>query len=170
MMITRIISPILRFGEFVCATIVLGLIGYFLHERNETGFGPKGREIYTIVIAALSTLLSILWMVPLTTRLLLYPIDFILSFAWFSSFGALNNYTSDLGCGGWMDWTGITRGDQCGKWKATQAFSFIGACFWLASAILGIFMFHKRRSGTDATNGTTKTGGRRGLFGRRSQV
>lgn len=77
----------LRFGEFVCAAVVLGLMAFFLDQYDDFRVGPLGREIYTIVIACLSVLFSIVWMIPTTDSMLHYPFDFLASAAWFAAFG-----------------------------------------------------------------------------------
>ncbi|KAF2421561.1 hypothetical protein EJ08DRAFT_653392 [Tothia fuscella] len=158
MILTRMLSFIFRFVEFVSAAVVLGIVGHFLRIRHKTGTGPRGREIYTEVVAAISVVLSLVWLLPFTANIMHYPLDVILSFAWFAAFGALVNWLHKLNCGGAFQWQGLTHGGQCNQWRAAEAFAFISACFWLASAILGFFIRHKARKGettTVATDGAT---------------
>jgi hypothetical protein len=86
MMLSRAVSIFLRFGEFVCAAIVLGIMAYFL-ERRRSWRGPMAREIYTVVIATLSVLFSLVWLIPTTSSMLHYPFDLLASAAWFAAFG-----------------------------------------------------------------------------------
>lgn len=144
MIVSRAVSIFLRFGEFVCAAVVLGIISWFLHQYDKFGIGPLGREVYTVIIAALSVIFSIVWLIPTTGSMLHYPADLFLAAAWFAAFGVLVNWIEKINCGGIFHWGGIlARGSYCGKWKAAEAFSFIGACFWFASFLLGVYVYHK---------------------------
>lgn len=87
MIVSRVVSIFLRFGQFVCAAVVLGLVAHFLDQRNKYGIGPLGRSIYTIVIASISVLFSLVWLIPTTASMLHYPFDLLMSAAWFAAFG-----------------------------------------------------------------------------------
>lgn len=87
MIVSRLVSLFLRFGEFVSGAVVLGLVAWFLHEHDKWGVGPVAREIYTIVIASLSVVFSLFWMIPTTHSMLHYPFDLLMSAAWFAAFG-----------------------------------------------------------------------------------
>jgi len=155
MIVSRAISVFLRFGQFVSAAVVLGLVAHFLHQRDKYGVGPLGRSIYTIIIASLSVLLSLAWLIPTTHSMIGYVSDFVLSAAWFAAFGVLVNWVSRMNCGGIWYWGNIAvRGSYCGQWKAAQAFSFISAIFWFASFVLGLVVVHKLNRRVAATDGT----------------
>ncbi|KAI9729824.1 MAG: hypothetical protein M1834_006572 [Cirrosporium novae-zelandiae] len=162
MIISRLISFLLRVGEFAFAAVVVGIIGHYLAE-----YGAYGRFIYTEVIAALSILLALFWMLPFTGNMLHYPMDFILTCAWFAAFGILVNKLHHLSCGSIWYWHNITDKSDCGKWKAAEAFSFMSAIFWLASALLGVYVYH--RLGRPVAADTVPSHRRR-WYGRRSQV
>lgn len=153
MLLSRIFSVFLRFGEFVCAAVVMGIVAYFLHQHHKYNIGPEGREIYTEVIAVLSVVLSLIWLLPFTSQFLHYPFDLLISAAWFAAFGAFVNWIHRMNCGGIFHWGGLTNGSYCSQWKAAEAFSFISACFWLASAILGFYVYHHLQNRTVATDG-----------------
>jgi len=142
MILSRLISLILRFAEFVCAAVVLGLDAYFIdlyrHHRGPTGI--LGREIFIIVWAVLSVLLALVWMIPTRSSMLHVPADLVLSLGWFAAFGLLVNYLHRADCGGAFRWGSITHGGICNQFQATEAFSFIGACCWAASAIIGLWV------------------------------
>jgi len=176
MILPRLFSLIMRFAEFVCGTVVLGLVGHFLRIHHKTGQGPHGREIYTEVIAAISVVVSLLFLLPFTSSFMHYPLDLILSLAYFAAFGALVNQVHRMNCGGAFAWNGILHGGVCSQWKAAEAFSFLSAIFWLVSTLLSIYVFHKVR-GRDtvaATGGTANGSGagrrRPWSMGRKSQV
>ncbi|OKL64539.1 hypothetical protein UA08_00662 [Talaromyces atroroseus] len=139
--ISRLFSVILRVAELACATVVAGIIGYYLHEwtNDHLDAWAEGRWIYTEVVAGLSLLLGLLWLIPFAHTFFIWPIDIILSLAWFASFGLLVNALGDINCGGAFSWGGITHNDICGRWRAAEAFSFLSAIFWLVSGILGIY-------------------------------
>jgi len=155
MIVSRTLSIFLRFGQFVSAAVVLGLVAHFLHQRDKYGVGPLGRSIYTVVIASLSILFSLVWLVPTTASMLNYPFDLLLSAAWFAAFGVLVNWVDRINCGRIWYWGDISfRSNNCGQWKAAQAFSFISAVFWFASFVLGVIVYHKLTRGTVVTDGT----------------
>lgn len=112
-----------------------GLVAYFLWQHHHYNTGPLAREIYVEVIAALSVLLSLVWMIPTLHNMLHYPMDLVMTAAWFAAFGLLVDYL-DGRCGGAFHWAGLDHGGYCGRWKAAEAFSFIAACFWLASFLV----------------------------------
>jgi hypothetical protein len=67
------------------------------------------------------------------------------------------DYVHDASCGGIFYWGDISfRGPWCGKWKAAEAFSFIAACFWFVSFLLGVFVYHKVSRDPVATDGTSR--------------
>ncbi|KKY26930.1 putative integral membrane protein [Diplodia seriata] len=165
MILSRLVSIFLRFGQFVSAAVCLGLSAWFLHEIHDGSSGPHKRTIYVIVIACVSLVTSLIWMIPFTFTFFHYPFDLILSLAWFAAFGALVEYINSANCGGAFHWGGLYRGGWCDKWKANEAFAFIAACFWLASTLLGAWVFHKK-SRPVVVDGA----GPRNRFGRRSYV
>lgn len=75
MIITRLVSLILRAAQFIFAAIVLGLTAYFLHQRLRHGVGPFGRVIYTVIWSSLSILFSIIWMIPTKSTIASYGSD-----------------------------------------------------------------------------------------------
>jgi len=149
MILSRVISLALRFAEFVCAAVVLGIDAHFLNIHHKYHTGSLGREIYVIVIAVLAIILALVWMLPTRSAMLHVPADIIIGLAWFAAFGVLVNYIKSQNCGGFFTWGNITHGSECDKWQAAEAFSFLSAIFWMASAIVGLWVYHKveRRGG-----------------------
>jgi len=168
MIISRTLSIFFRFAQFVCSAVVLGIAAYFVNRWRRFGdadTSPHGRLIYTLVIAAISTLFSLLWLLPFTYTFLHYPFDFLMSAAWFAAFGLLVNWSGRAGCGRAFAWAGLYRGGEGDRWKAAEAFSFLAACFWLASALLGMWVYHRLRRREPVAVDTTTT--RRSRWGRR---
>ncbi|KAI1439305.1 membrane-associating domain-containing protein [Xylaria sp. CBS 124048] len=146
MALTRLLSPILRVAELVFAIIVAGLNGQYLHATRHTSSWHNGRFIYTEVLAGISILFSLLWLFPFASSFTHWLFEFIVAIAWFIAFGLLVNYL-DGSCGTAFNWSNIGfRGDQCGKWKAVMAFSFLSAICWLASGILGLMWVRDRET------------------------
>jgi hypothetical protein len=136
MILSRLLSLILRFAEFVSAAVVLGIDAHFLHVHHQTNYGPFGREVYIIILSVLALILSLVWMLPTRSAMLHVPADIIISLGWFAAFGVLVNFLKTSGCGSAFSWGGITHGSECNKWQAAEAFSFLSALFWLASAVV----------------------------------
>ncbi|KAL1971017.1 hypothetical protein VTN77DRAFT_2851 [Rasamsonia byssochlamydoides] len=136
--ISRLLSIVLRVGEIGFAAVVAGIIGYYLHEVDDSW--PQGRWIYTEVIAGLSILLGLLWLIPFASTFFVWPVDVVISLAWFAAFGILVDALNGLPCGWIWDW-GITLTDHtdCSRWKAAEAFSFLSAIIWLISGLLGLY-------------------------------
>ncbi|KAH7126867.1 integral membrane protein [Dendryphion nanum] len=156
MIVTRALSVFLRFAQFVCAAIVLGLVAYFLDKRNDNQWdGLLGRLVYTIVIAALSVLFSLVWLIPTASSMMHYPFDLLMCAAWFAVFGVLVVWLGDREtCGAVFSWGTIRfRNSYCGQWKATEAFSFLSAIFWFVSFLLGVYVYHKVSRRPVATDG-----------------
>ncbi|KAF2275973.1 uncharacterized protein EI97DRAFT_458968 [Westerdykella ornata] len=159
MFFSRAVSIFLRFGEFVSAAVVLGLMAWFLHYHDEWDVGPLAREIYTTVIASLSVIFSLIWLIPTTSSMLHYPFDLLASAAWFAAFGILVDYLGDSGCGRAWEWNSFdirVNSPWCGKWRAAEAFSFISAAFWFVSFLLGVYVYHRVSRDPVVTDGTTR--------------
>ncbi|KAJ5926801.1 hypothetical protein N7516_008574 [Penicillium verrucosum] len=91
--ISRLVSIILRVAEIAFAAVVAGVIGHYLAEVNHSGvdvdWWPQSRWIYTEVIAGLSILLGLIWLIPFSSGFFSWPMDILISFAWFAAFGVL---------------------------------------------------------------------------------
>jgi hypothetical protein len=171
MILSRLLYFFFRFAEFVCGVVVLGIVGHFIHQYRHGSGGPITREIYAEVVAGITTFFSLIWLLPFTWNFLHYPLDFLFSAAWFGAFAALVNWIRKANCGGVFHWAGLANGSYCGQWKAAEAFSFIAACFWLASALLGVHVWHNLRArNAAAAPAPAATTTRRRRWGRRHVV
>jgi len=118
--ISRLVSMVLRFAELVCACVVAGIIGSYLDHYGEANAWPEARFIYTETIAGLSILLSLIWLFPFAGGFLHWPMDIVISAAWFAAFGLLVNALSRNGCGSSaFSWSGITQGGVCNRWRVS---------------------------------------------------
>ncbi|KAI9929969.1 hypothetical protein AWENTII_003579 [Aspergillus wentii] len=157
--ISRLVSIVFRVAQIVFGAVVAGIIGHYLAQFHHLEAWPQARWIYTEAVAGVSILLGLIWLIPFSSSFFSWPFDVIISLAWFAAFGILVDAIHKFNCGGVWHWTGLTENSECGRWKAAEAFSFLSACVWLVSAIIGVwFTFRSKDS----------SGGRR--WGRRSAV
>lgn len=143
--LSRLISIPLRIGEIAFAAVVAGIIGSFMRHNSSSNNWPHARFIYSMVIAALSMLLGLVWLIPFSGGFVTWIIDVFMSAAWFASFALMVMYTRDACNSGAFDWGGITNGGTCNRWRAVQAFAFLSAVFWLVSALVGVWFTRKER-------------------------
>jgi len=148
MILEDMISICLRVGELAFTAVVAGLTGEWLHHSKGTSAWNKKRFIYTEVIAAIGILFSLLFLLPFLASFHHFPIDFLLFAGLMISFGLLANYIGP-NCGSIWNWNGITHGGSCDKFKADLAFLFLASIFFLASALLGVYVMHKYRARAD---------------------
>jgi hypothetical protein len=119
--VSRLVSMVLRFAELVCACVVAGIIGSYLDHYGDANAWPERRFIYTETIAGLSILLSLVWLLPFAGGFLHWPMDIVISAAWFAAFGLLVNALGRNGCGGGaFSWGGITQGGVCNRWRVSS--------------------------------------------------
>lgn len=145
---SHLLSIALRIAQLISSAVVLSLSAYFLHQRSQNpSAGPFARLIYTVVIAAISVWLSLLWIFLPHATLVHFITDLILCAAWFAVFGVLQDWFDDaLRCGSSWDWGNIgLSGGTCGMWNAAQAFTFLSAVFWFASFLVGVLAFSHLR-------------------------
>ncbi|KAK4144280.1 uncharacterized protein C8A04DRAFT_36743 [Dichotomopilus funicola] len=140
MQLIDIFTLLVRLAELAFAAVVAGLNGEYLRATRATDSWLLGRQIYTEVIAVFAMVTALFFLIPLQAyaHILRWPADLVLSAAWFVAFGLLVDWVGDS-CGNVFDWNTISfRGAaSCSQVKATIAFSFLSALFWLTSAIMG---------------------------------
>jgi len=159
--ITRILSIGVRLAEIAFAAIVAGVIGSYLHDFDGSSAPPGARFIYTEVVAGISILLGLIWLIPFTSGFINWPLEFLLSAAWFAAFGLLVNAIHKYGCGSIWNWAHFDDDRTCDKFRAGEAFSFLSAILWLVSTLLGLWFVYRVRD--VALDGTTS---RRGWYRR----
>jgi hypothetical protein len=139
---------LLRIGELAFAAVVAGIVGEYLHAYDKANAWPQSRFIYTEVVAGISMLLALFWLIPFTDSVINWPGDLIMFILWIVAFGLLVNWIEPLNCGSIWAWGGITQAGTCPKWNAAIAFSFLSAIFWIASAIVAFWFIHRLRGST----------------------
>ncbi|KFA63154.1 hypothetical protein S40285_09186 [Stachybotrys chlorohalonatus IBT 40285] len=144
----KVISVLLRFGEFASSAIVLGLLSRISYLISDAHAHVDGRIIYAMVVAGMSIVYSVFFCPPFKSLFLSFPVDFILFVMWLIAYCLLQTRTAGRGCSarwyitywGWY-WDRYDNGG-CGSWRTVLAFSFIAWVLHLASGILGAYVFH----------------------------
>ncbi|KAG0645172.1 hypothetical protein D0Z07_9289 [Hyphodiscus hymeniophilus] len=152
MILTDLVSLCLRIGELAFSATVAGLTGQWLHQHKSTSAWSEKRFIYTEVVAALGILFSLIFLFPFANSFLHWPADLILFILYIVAFGLLVNYVGPMNCGSVWNWHGITGKSECAKSKADVAFAFLAAIFFLASALIGLWVVHRRRATATTAN------------------
>jgi len=145
MLAEDLLSLCLRIGELAFTAVVAGLTGQYLHANKHESAWSKKRFIYTEVVAAIGILFSLLFLLPFASSFIHWPMDFVLFILFMVAFGLLANFIGPMNCGSVWNWHGITGKSQCSKFKADIAFCFLASIFFLASALLGLYVVHRRR-------------------------
>jgi uncharacterized membrane protein len=142
MILSRLLSFILRALEVIIALVLSTASGWFLHIRHVHSVGPEGRLTFSLVIGIYSLVLSLIWLIPFTSTFLHYPLDFVTSFGYFTVFGILFEWMYNNGCGRIFQWNGEYHPGECIDWRVMEAFSLIGGVVWLVSGLLvSFFLF-----------------------------
>ncbi|KAG7293980.1 hypothetical protein NEMBOFW57_004041 [Staphylotrichum longicolle] len=167
----------LRIWQLICSVIVLGILGSFLHRLSDAGVSRDGRVVYSIVTASISTVFSIVFIVPLLYDFLAFPGDFILWIMWLITFCLLITRTGGSTCtspwfwdywgyywGGWWRRPIIVTGPAdigysgCAEWRTVLAFSFMAMFAFFVSPILGAYFVVRYWKGTKDDKRTEKVG------------
>lgn len=78
----KIVSVILRFLEFCCAVIVLGILSRFCYVLSIQQVDADGRIIYAMVVAGIGIIYSFFFCPPFKTLFLGFPFDFVMFVMW----------------------------------------------------------------------------------------
>jgi len=161
---SKVFSVILRVGELASSVIVLGIAGHFLWQIGRANSYADAHLIFAIVVASISTVVSILFMVPFSLSFFAFPIDLILFVLWLVTFILLEILTGANTCdsvwyysywgyywGGFWRTPFIVTGPWdigwagCSSLICVLAFSFIASLGYLCSCILGLYVTVKYR-------------------------
>lgn len=151
----RIITMLLRLAQLACACIVMGILARFCYQLTVAQATANSRLVYTLVIAGITIVYSVLFCAPFNILSISFPFDFVLFVTWLVAFCLLadqshhcntvwfHNYWGYYWGRWWNDRPPgvIPRYDGCGYWKTVLAFSFIASMMHLLSFILGIYIF-----------------------------
>lgn len=154
MIISRFLSIALRFLQLASAAIVTGIVGNYISDANKAGVNPADRFVYTIVIATFSLLAALILLIPFTASLTVFPLDLLFFILWIISFALLVDFIAPMNCEWGWSWNGHYYNsdnpiNQCQRWKACLAFTFLSAMFWLMSALLALWVIRRVRGRGD---------------------
>ena len=79
---SKVALVILRISEFISSVIVMSVIARFIHQINQAGADSNSRIIYTIVVACISTVYSLVFVAPLPYAFMAFPLDFVMFVLW----------------------------------------------------------------------------------------
>ena len=82
----KVLSVLLRILQLACAAIVLGILGEFSHRANDNAVNIDNRIIYTMALAGICIIYTLLCVVPFKMQYLIFPMDFILFVMWLTAF------------------------------------------------------------------------------------
>jgi hypothetical protein len=80
--VSRGVQVALRIWQLICSLIVLGIIARFLDLVSDAGATRDGRIIYGIIVASISALFALVFVVPILYSFLAFPFDFALFVMW----------------------------------------------------------------------------------------
>jgi Membrane-associating domain len=129
--------------------IIVGIVGHFLNHYEDNNAYPNVRLVYTEVVAALSMLCSILWMVFWTTKSYNIGGDLFISLAWFAAFGSLIEYVDCHHCTTSpfnIHYRNKIGGGLCKEWRVAEELAFIMEILFLHTITTYAEFFSKRRS------------------------
>ncbi|KAH7118200.1 hypothetical protein B0J13DRAFT_569752 [Dactylonectria estremocensis] len=152
----KIVSVILRIGEFCCAVIVLGLLSRFCYLISIAQESADGRIVYAMVVAGIGIIYSFFFCPPFKSLFLSFPFDFVLFVMWLVAYCLLQTRTGSHTCSArwYYDYWGYYWGrfwrvgpvgtvniDRagCAQWRTVLAFSFIA---WFLHFTSGILVSH----------------------------
>jgi hypothetical protein len=78
----KVISVLLRMGEFASAAIVIGILGRFCYLISDAHAHTDGRIIYAMVVAGISIVYTFFFCPPFKSLFLAFPVDFVLFVMW----------------------------------------------------------------------------------------
>jgi hypothetical protein len=159
---SKVALVILRISEFISSVIVMSVIARFIHQINQAGADSNSRIIYTIVVACISTVYSLVFVAPLPYAFMAFPLDFVMFVLWLVVFCLdetlsgtntcssvwFNNYWSFFWGGFYFDVDDgviISTNSGCGAWRSVLAFSFVAFMLFLLSTGLGGYVIAEGR-------------------------
>jgi hypothetical protein len=80
--VSKGVQVALRTFQLICSVIVLGILARFVHRVSAAGALRDGRIIYGLIVASISSLFALVFIVPLLYSFLAFPFDFALFVMW----------------------------------------------------------------------------------------
>ena len=86
---SKIVSVFLRVWEIICAGVVTGIVGFYLHYLDEAHVGTSSRMTYALALGCLSIFFGLVLVAPFRYSFLAFPLDFAIFIMWMVAFGLL---------------------------------------------------------------------------------
>jgi len=86
---SKIVSVVLRMWEIICAAVVTGIIGYYIHYLDHAHVGTPSRISYAIAIGSISIFFGLVLLAPVKYSCWAFPLDFAIFIMWMAAFGLL---------------------------------------------------------------------------------
>jgi len=141
MTFSYILHSIFRFFQLVLALTVCGLYGVDLHKANKEHKYSDGKWVFAEVVASLSAVTALLYIIPFASRIpFAFIWDTILFILWISLFGLFGKmYIHERPEGD----SGVQR------MKNAVWIDLVNAILWLVSAVgMGVYFVTKGRRST----------------------
>lgn len=116
----------LRALQLLIALVITGIYGRDLHRASQAHEPADGRWVYAIVVAALTILTALLFVVPAVRSARLWPVDGLLFFLWMVLFAVFGRLYLGEDCEG---------SGACGRMKTAVWFDLVGMLLWLGSFV-----------------------------------
>lgn len=84
----------LRIWELICAAIVTGIVGEYVHYTTDAHAHNDSKIIYTLALGGISILFSLILLPPFKHAFWAFPFDLALFIMWMVSFGLLEGVSS----------------------------------------------------------------------------
>lgn len=125
-----IVHTVIRFFQFVFAITILALYGQDITDQRHAGHAD-GRWVFAEVVAGLSAVTALIFMVPFFKTYKAFGWDVLLFFLWVVVFGIFGHLYIPL---------------QPQRERSAAWIDLINMLLWLVSALFGVFMFWKSRN------------------------
>lgn len=86
---SKIVSVVLRVWEIICASVVTGTVGAYIHYLHEAHGSTPSRTAYTISLGAISIFFGLLLLPPMKYSFWAFALDFAIFVMWMVAFGLL---------------------------------------------------------------------------------
>jgi len=136
-----IVHSVVRFFQFIFAITILALYGVDITNQRHANGHADGRWVYGLVVALLSAITALIFMVPFFKTYKAFGWDVLLFFFWvivFGIFGHLYIPTSPY---------------NDSRERSAVWIDLINMLLWLISALFGLLMFFRSRNGKSLHTG-----------------
>jgi len=127
-----IVHTVIRFFQFIFAITILALYGQDITgQRNTSGGHADGRWVWAEIVAGLSAVTALIFMVPFFKTYKAFGWDALLFFFWVVVFGIFGHLY-------------IPQPPQ--RERSAVWIDLINMLLWLVSALFGLYMFFRSRN------------------------